>query len=149
MIWPGIIAAGSGLFLVAWWLMHRPIRGCACGRCRRGTAVMPRCTLGNGNSSAELEFRTGPMGGRTVVLSERYIAIGSVAGPSEGDIILADPAVSKQHARIERKRDCFVLHDLGSTNGTYVNGLRHRKLVLCCDDTILLGNSEIVFRLRS
>lgn len=89
------------------------------------------------------------MGGRTVKLSDRYTAIGSVAGLAKGDIVLADPAVSKQHVRIEHKADSFVLHDLGSTNGTYVNGLRHRTLVLCSDDTIRVGNSEIVFRLRS
>ncbi len=148
MIWPGVIAAASGLLLVVWWLVRRPIRGCACGRCRRGVTVIPQCTVGDG-TWAELEFCSGPMGGRTVKLSERHTAIGSVAGPEKGDIVLADPAVSKQHVRIDRKAGSFVLHDLGSTNGTYINGLRHRKLVLCSDDTIRVGNSDIVFRLRS
>jgi predicted component of type VI protein secretion system len=40
------------------------------------------------------------------------------------DIVLSDPEVSRQHARITRTPGGYVLEDLGSTNGTFVNGER-------------------------
>lgn len=88
------------------------------------------------------------MGGRTVVLEERRTEIGSVAGDGScADILLADPAVSERHLAIERSAGSFTLRDLGSTNGTYVNGLKHQTLVLCGDDAIRVGNSEALFRI--
>ena len=42
------------------------------------------------------------------------------------DIILRDPKVSRHHAEIVFERGFFVLHDLASANGTYVNGKRIR-----------------------
>jgi pSer/pThr/pTyr-binding forkhead associated (FHA) protein len=82
------------------------------------------------------------------VLDQRHTAIGSVASTGDGgEIVLADPAVSQVHVVIERKNGSFTLHDQGSTNGTYINGLRHRTLVLCGDDIIRVGNSEAVFRI--
>lgn len=147
-VWPGVVAAISGAILFVWWLWKRPMPGCACGRCVRREQVVPRCVLSSTSSKAELEFRSGPMGGRSVVLDARYTAIGSVSSGGEGaSIVLADPAVSQRHALIERKAGSFKLRDAGSTNGTYVNGLRHGELVLCGDDIIRIGNSEAVFRI--
>ena len=40
------------------------------------------------------------------------------------DIILRDPKVSRHHSEIVFERGFFVLHDLASANGTYVNGKR-------------------------
>ena len=147
-LWPAIVSSASGLFLVGWWLWRRPLANCRCGRCRRRQQRQPRCVLSGGDACAELQFRSGPMGGRTVVLEDRITAIGSVASDGTGgEIVLADPAVSQEHVRIERSAGSFTLRDLGSTNGTFVNGLKHKELVLCGDDTILIGNSEAVFRI--
>ena len=83
------------------------------------------------------------------MLHERSTAIGSVASDRDaGEIVLADPAVSQTHVVIERKKRSFTLRDAGSTNGTYINGLRHKRLVLCGEDIIRIGNSEAVFRIR-
>ncbi|MCP4447073.1 MAG: FHA domain-containing protein [Myxococcales bacterium] len=148
-VWPGVVAGVSGLLILVWWLLRRPLPGCACGRCRRRVAIMPRCVLCTSESVAELEFRTGPMGGRTIVLEEQMVTIGSVANDGTcAEIVLSDPAVSQSHLRIEREAESYTLRDLGSTNGTYVNGLHHKKLVLCDNDIILIGNSEAVFRIR-
>ncbi len=38
------------------------------------------------------------------------------------DIVIADPSVSTTHAKLQRKDDVWVLTDLGSTNGTFVEG---------------------------
>ncbi|MHB8876298.1 MAG: adenylate/guanylate cyclase domain-containing protein [Myxococcaceae bacterium] len=58
---------------------------------------------------------------------------------------LVDREVSKEHASIERIGTTFLLRDLGSSNGTFVNGRRVRELRLRDGDEIALGNSRLVF----
>jgi pSer/pThr/pTyr-binding forkhead associated (FHA) protein len=58
------------------------------------------------------------------------------------DIILRDPKVSRHHAEIVFERGFFVLHDLASANGTYVNGKRIRVAPLTHGARVRLGNSE-------
>jgi len=65
--------------------------------------------------------RTGPGAGRGFPLAKPVTTIGRVAG---NDIVLRNPHVSRQHAQIRREGGRFVIVDLGSTNGTFVNGKR-------------------------
>ncbi len=58
---------------------------------------------------------------------------------------LVDREVSKEHASIERIGTTFLLRDLGSSNGTFVNGRRVREMRLRDGDEIALGNSRLVF----
>jgi adenylate cyclase len=58
---------------------------------------------------------------------------------------LVDREVSKEHALIERVGPDFVLKDLGSSNGTFVNGRRVQELKLRDGDTISLGTSKLIF----
>ncbi len=58
---------------------------------------------------------------------------------------LADREVSKEHAVIELVGNSFVLRDLGSSNGTFVNGRRVKELRLKDGDEISMGNSRLVF----
>jgi ABC transport system ATP-binding/permease protein len=58
------------------------------------------------------------------------------------DIILRDPKVSRHHAEIVFERGFFVLHDLSSANGTYVNGKRVRVAPLTHGVRVRMGNSE-------
>jgi pSer/pThr/pTyr-binding forkhead associated (FHA) protein len=58
------------------------------------------------------------------------------------DIILRDPKVSRHHAEIVFERGFFVLHDLASANGSYVNGKRIRVAPLTHGAGLRLGNSE-------
>ncbi|HXN42234.1 MAG TPA: adenylate/guanylate cyclase domain-containing protein [Myxococcaceae bacterium] len=59
---------------------------------------------------------------------------------------LVDREVSKEHASIERMpAGGFLLRDLGSSNGTFVNGRRVKELNLREGDEISLGNSRLVF----
>lgn len=58
------------------------------------------------------------------------------------DIILRDPKVSRHHAEIVFERGFFVLHDLASANGTYVNGKRIRVAPLTHGAKLRLGNSH-------
>jgi pSer/pThr/pTyr-binding forkhead associated (FHA) protein len=57
------------------------------------------------------------------------------------DIILRDPKVSRHHAEIVFERGFFVLHDLSSANGTYVNGKRVRVAPLTHGARLRMGNT--------
>jgi len=57
------------------------------------------------------------------------------------DIILRDPKVSRHHAEIVFERGFFVLHDLASANGTYINGKRVRVAPLTHGAKLRMGNS--------
>ena len=57
------------------------------------------------------------------------------------DIILRDPKVSRHHAEIVFERGFFVLHDLASANGSYVNGKRIRVAPLTHGARLRMGNT--------
>jgi len=62
---------------------------------------------------------------------------------SDCQLVLADAHVSRHHARLEVRGGVVVLNDLGSTNGTRVNGHRVREVVLGVGDRIELGQSTV------
>ncbi len=55
------------------------------------------------------------------------------------DVIIAEPTISRAHLAIGFDGDSFFVEDLGSTNGTAVNGKREARMKLCAGDEILLG----------
>ena len=61
------------------------------------------------------------------------------------DVVLADTNVSRRHAEVRRQGNGFVVVDLGSTNGTKVNGLGVRERRLADGDEILVGNTKLRF----
>lgn len=62
-------------------------------------------------------------------------------------IMLSDATVSRQHARLRLEEDIFMLYDLGSANGTFVNGARVEKPVAVKDgDVIRFGDVEFTFK---
>jgi len=60
-------------------------------------------------------------------------------------LLLADPAVSREHAVVLREGERFVLEDLGSANGTKVNGALVDRVSLAEGDLIQIGDSVIIF----
>ncbi|WP_036096118.1 FHA domain-containing protein [Leptospira weilii] len=65
------------------------------------------------------------------------------------DVLVADPTVSKLHARIRKIKNRFVLYDLISDGGTYLNGKKIlRPRVLYDFDEISLGKTVYVFRAK-
>jgi hypothetical protein len=72
----------------------------------------------------------------------------SVLGRSdEADVLLNDPYASEFHMRLVAQENGMVLHDLGSTNGTYVNGRRvTAPTSLRRGDTIQVGKSVMEVR---
>ena len=64
-------------------------------------------------------------------------------------IVLEDPRISRQHAQVRWKSRRFLISDLGSTNGTYVNGAPvSAEQVLRAGDIVSLGGLEMVFQQR-
>jgi Protein of unknown function (DUF3662)/FHA domain len=61
------------------------------------------------------------------------------------DVRVADLNVSRKHAEVREEGDGWVLVDLGSTNGTLLNGKRVDRERLEDGDTITLGSTEVVF----
>jgi DNA-directed RNA polymerase subunit RPC12/RpoP len=57
----------------------------------------------------------------------------------QGDIRVGHESVSQRHARLTRDGDEMTLEDLGSTNGTYVNGVQIVKKKIAPGDTVALG----------
>jgi pSer/pThr/pTyr-binding forkhead associated (FHA) protein len=75
---------------------------------------------------------------------EHEVPIGELTlGRSEAcNVICEDEAISKLHARIERTGDQLVLQDLGSANGTFVNGVPVKRAVLRQGDEIALAGGS-------
>lgn len=69
----------------------------------------------------ELSVRRGPEAGQSFPLTEDSVTVGR---DPMADIVLSDPEVSRQHARLTRDEEGFEIQDLGSTNGTFVDGKR-------------------------
>ena len=61
----------------------------------------------------------------------------------QSDILIDDASVSREHAMIERRDGRFVLEDLKSTNGTFVNGEFVDVCVLNHGDKIRIGNTVL------
>jgi pSer/pThr/pTyr-binding forkhead associated (FHA) protein len=57
---------------------------------------------------------------RTGLMTQSWL----IGSNSDCELIVDSPTVSGHHCRLTRERDGFVLEDLGSTNGTFVNGVR-------------------------
>ena len=76
-------------------------------------------------------------------------AIGEIGRLPGVHVVIPRDAVSRHHARIERTGEAFVLRDLGSVNGTYVDGGRITDLYILADcEEIGCGTPESVLRFR-
>lgn len=95
---------------------------------------------------AFLQIVSGPRRGLNVPLSE---ARAMTVGRKRGDLVLDDPLVSSQHCRIALQEGQYVLQDLGSTNGTMVDGRLVREQVLRPGSEIQVGSSRMILFLGS
>jgi hypothetical protein len=83
---------------------------------------------------------------RSLPLDGRTMRIGR---GGECEIQLDDPQVSRQHARLQTRNGVLLLADVGSTNGTRVNGQRIREVALGVGDRIEVGGSELLVAAES
>jgi len=80
--------------------------------------------------------------GERVVLGEYTVTMGR---NPDSTIVLADPNVSRAHAEVRPQGTGFVVVDLGSTNGSKVNGSKISEHPLIDGDEIVLGNTHMRF----
>ncbi|AEE46064.1 FHA domain-containing protein [Cellulomonas fimi] len=93
-------------------------------------------------TSALLVMQRGPSAGARFLLDAER----TVAGRStEADIFLDDVTVSRKHAEFVREGHGFVVRDIGSLNGTYVNRTRIDQAVLRPGDEVQIGKYRMTF----
>jgi pSer/pThr/pTyr-binding forkhead associated (FHA) protein len=87
---------------------------------------------------------------KDVKIKEYPIAVGqtcTIGRKHSNDIVIDHPTVSGSHAQIESLSTAFILRDLGSTNGTYIDNEKVTLHHLRHNDEILIGNHKLVFDL--
>lgn len=89
-----------------------------------------------------LLVRKGPNAGSRYVLDAEVTQAGR---HPDSDIFLDDITVSRRHAEITRRADGYVLRDVGSLNGTYVNRDRVEESKLAHGDELQIGKFKLVF----
>jgi Nif-specific regulatory protein len=80
--------------------------------------------------------------GATFAIAEEPLVIGRETAAT---VCLADASVSRRHSKIEKKDDSFVITDLESLNGTFVNDVPVRSRVLEHGDRVRVGDSQFLF----
>lgn len=94
--------------------------------------------------AAQYQFvmRSGPTVSKTYPLDAQEITIGRDA---INVIAINDAEVSRRHAKMELRGSAYVIQDLGSTNGTFVNGIRISAMqVLNAGDTVSFGQGIVL-----
>jgi hypothetical protein len=129
-----------------WWRLLKWLLWSALGLI--GAALLGLLALAiagrRGGPRAELFILSGAQSGRRLVLS-RKLVIGKRPGMLQ---LLDDPAVSGRHAMITRQAQGAAVVDLGSTNGTFINGRRIGAPTLLGDgDELRCGNTRLRIRL--
>lgn len=92
--------------------------------------------------SGLLVVRRGPNAGSRFLLDAEVTTAGR---HPESDIFLDDVTVSRRHAEFRKTAEGFVVRDVGSLNGTYVNRERIDETVLQGGDEVQIGKFRLVF----
>jgi hypothetical protein len=119
------------------------------GEIRRPSSDLPRPAASHLNGKPRLLVsgpdHSGPdgTGHRTYDLSAPITILGR---GTDCDLRLVDAGVSRHHAELRIEDGEVVLVDLGSTNGTFVNGQPVRRVILADGTQVTLGRTTLVFR---
>ena len=94
---------------------------------------------------AALISRQGPTSGARYLLEN---ALTTVGRHPDSEIFLDDITVSRRHAEITHEGGVYVVRDVGSLNGTYVNRVRIDSAVLGSGDELQVGRFKLEFMVR-
>ena len=94
---------------------------------------------------AHLVLLTGDRAGTTYLIKDDRMTI--IGRDTECQICLQDPDASRRHAAIQPFGREFYIMDMGSTNGTLINGQQEEKRILRHADKIIIGQQEFQFLL--
>jgi len=109
--------------------------------------VDDQTVLASGRPKATLEVRQGAQIGTTFPLAGDIVVLGR---EENVDIPIHDPEVSRRHARISWQAGRYILEDLNSTNGTYLNGVQITiPQPLQPGDQIGMGQTMLVFQTQA
>lgn len=93
-----------------------------------------------------LQIRSGPFAGQIFTLDRDVTIIGR---NPECDVVLQPKSVSRRHAAVVRKSEGFLLRDMGSTRGTFVEGQKISQPVMLRDgQTVQIGELMLTFSSR-
>lgn len=112
-----------------------------------GTLIMALSNTGKGR----IIITNGPQEGESIPLLMKKVTIGRASANADWQIVLQDQSVSRPHARMDLvDNTTWILFDLGSANGTMVNGtpVTEKGRALQDGDLITLGATLLLFRAR-
>jgi pSer/pThr/pTyr-binding forkhead associated (FHA) protein len=111
---------------------------------RHGTVVSAVTATGKGR----LLVTNGPGEGTQIALLRPRLTVGRATSKATWEICLQDPSVSRPHARLMSVDRTWIVSDLGSANGTLVNGLpvSERGRALRDGDVVTFGATVTLFR---
>jgi len=107
------------------------------------TDVLPTANAAFTRREVTLVVLEGPESGRRVRLDGAALSIGK--DPASG-LCLPDAAVSRNHCVVEKRHEGYLIRDLGSTNGTFVDGTRVREAYLRPGSRLQVGNVILLFQ---
>lgn len=93
-------------------------------------------------NAARLEFKIGTIAGQSFSVPNGVFKIGR---KQDNDLVINDKTVSGYHTEIYFDGTEYIIEDKGSTNGTFVNGVKVSKQRLYSGDTIKIGSNEAYF----
>ncbi|HUN05907.1 MAG TPA: FHA domain-containing protein [Aggregatilineales bacterium] len=111
---------------------------------RNGTLIAATTSTGKG----KLIITNGPQEGNIIPLLLRTVRIGRATSKADWEIGLQDLSVSRPHARMELTEKHWMVYDLGSSNGTFVNDtpVNEKGRLLRDGDKVTFGNTVALFR---
>lgn len=109
-----------------------------------GTLITAVVGTGNG----QLIVTNGPQEGVAIPLVNNLITVGRATTKADWEVCLQDPSVSRPHARMEYRDESWVLYDMGSSNGTLVNGIpvNEKGRAIKDGDVLTFGGTMTLFR---
>jgi hypothetical protein len=110
----------------------------------RGFPGQPRLLVSGPGQGGGAAGRPDGDGNQHVYLLQTPVTL--LGRGTDCDLRLVDPGVSRHHAELRVENDQVVLVDLGSTNGTFVNGQPVRRVTLSDGTRIALGRTTLIFR---
>lgn len=81
-------------------------------------------------------------GSKNVVLNQPVIDIGR---HSDNDLMLDDPHISRHHAQLRAFKQQFIIFDVGSTGGIFINGKKLSQATLQAGDVIRMGITTLIY----
>lgn len=100
--------------------------------------------MGMAAPSVTLVFEAGPESGKSLRISTPRATIGR----RKGEILIKDAEISGSHAEISIAGDKVLIKDLGSTNGTFINGKKLPTADLRDGDRLTIGQSKILVKIE-